>query len=142
MSHTGEFFAFEGLCSFPQPLAPLPIHIGGSTRAAARRAGLRGDGYFPGGALPPAERAAQWDLARTTSGRDDLEYTRWASTDLTPQSVAAYEAQGVTRLVVSPPTLDDLSAFARTLRPERLTSQPAACSAGVAWSWTGRVSTP
>ena len=112
VSHTGEFFAFEGLCSFPQPLAPLPIHIGGSSRAAARRAGLRGDGYFPGGALPPAERTAQWDLARTTSGRDDLEYTRWASTDLTPQSVAAYEAQGVTRLVVSPPTLDDLSAFA------------------------------
>lgn len=112
VSHSGEFFVFEDLCSFPQPLAPLPIHIGGSTRAAARRAGLRGDGFFPGGALTPAERATQWDLVRKTSGRDDLEYTRWASTDLTPRAVAAYEAEGVTRLVVNPPTLDDLSAFA------------------------------
>jgi len=112
VSFNGEFFSFTSLCSFPKPLARLPIHVGGSSPAAARRAGLRGDGYFPGGALPPAERAAQWDLVRTTSGRDDLEYTRWASADLTPQSVAAYEAQGVTRLVVSPPTLDDLSAFA------------------------------
>jgi probable F420-dependent oxidoreductase len=113
VSYSGEFYTFENLTSFPHPLAPLPIHIGGSSRAAARRAGRRGDGYFPGGALSASERAAQWDLVRTTSGRDDLDYTRWASTDLTPEAVESYEAQGVTHLVVSPPTLDDLSAFAK-----------------------------
>ncbi|WP_371406670.1 TIGR03619 family F420-dependent LLM class oxidoreductase [Kribbella sp. NBC_00662] len=113
VSYSGEFFQFQDLCSFPHPLAPLPIHIGGSSRAAARRAGRRGDGYFPGGALPPAERAAQWDLARETSGRDDLEYTRWASADLTPSALASYERQGVTRLVINAQTPADLTTFAQ-----------------------------
>ncbi|WP_246127646.1 TIGR03619 family F420-dependent LLM class oxidoreductase [Amycolatopsis rhizosphaerae] len=77
----GEFFRFERLSSFPKPLDArhLPIHVGGSTRAAARRAGRRGDGYFPGGALGPDERATQLELAREAAreaGRDPgaLEY--------------------------------------------------------------------
>ena len=49
VSFDGEFYSFAGACSFPKPSQPLPIHIGGSSPAAARRAGLRGDGYFPGG---------------------------------------------------------------------------------------------
>ncbi|MFD0818806.1 TIGR03619 family F420-dependent LLM class oxidoreductase, partial [Micromonospora zhanjiangensis] len=51
----GEFFDFDKLCSFPKPYGGtgLPIHVGGSSRAAARRAGRRGDGFFPGGALLP-----------------------------------------------------------------------------------------
>lgn len=111
VSYSGEFFEFEDLSSFPHPLAPLPIHIGGSSRAAARRAATRGDGYFPGGALTPAERATQWKLA--TSTRDDLEYTRWGSIDLTPEAVASYESQGVTRLVVTTPDPEDLTHFAQ-----------------------------
>ena len=124
VSHAGEFYPFDDLCSFPQPVGgPLPIHVGGSSAAAARRAGRRGDGWFPGGALTPDERARQFDLARAAAaeaGRDPaaLEYTRWASIDLPESSVEAYAAQGVTRLVVSP-TADDpdgrhaqLSAFA------------------------------
>ena len=49
-SFAGEFFSFSALCSFPKPYgaAVLPVHVGGSSRAAARRAGRRGDGYFPG----------------------------------------------------------------------------------------------
>ncbi|GAA5044626.1 putative F420-dependent oxidoreductase [Thermocatellispora tengchongensis] len=107
VSHSGEFFAFENLCSYPKPLGVprLPIHIGGSSRAAARRAGLRGDGYFPGGALTPEERAAQFGLARATAaeaGRDPdaLEYTRWGSSDMSPDRVAALAAEGVTRIVI------------------------------------------
>jgi probable F420-dependent oxidoreductase len=124
VSHDGEFFPFEDLCSFPHPVGgPLPIHVGGSSTAAARRAGLRGDGWFPGGALTPDERARQLDVARATAagaGRDPaaLEYTRWASIDLPAASVEAYAEQGVTRLVVSatadepPEQLAQLSAFA------------------------------
>ncbi|WP_280238250.1 TIGR03619 family F420-dependent LLM class oxidoreductase, partial [Nocardia abscessus] len=41
VSFDGEFFRFENLCSFPKPFGgePLPIHVGGSSRApaAARR---------------------------------------------------------------------------------------------------------
>ncbi|WP_027341574.1 TIGR03619 family F420-dependent LLM class oxidoreductase [Hamadaea tsunoensis] len=103
----GEFFDFTGLVSFPKPYraATLPIHVGGSSRAAARRAGSRGDGYFPGGLLPPDERAAQLRIAReaaASAGRDpaELEYTRTASMDLTAGGSAALAAQGVTRVVV------------------------------------------
>ena len=121
----GEFFSFTGLCSYPQPLADggLPVHVGGSSRAAARRAGRLGDGWFPGGALSPAERAAQWELVRSTAraaGRDPdaLEHTRWGSLDLTPERVASLAAEGVTRVVVAPATADpggqrgQLTAFA------------------------------
>jgi probable F420-dependent oxidoreductase len=111
VSYSGEFYQLDEVSSFPHPLAPLPIHIGGSSRAAARRAAQRGDGYFPGGALSGAERAAQWRLARS-AGRD-LEYTRWASTDLTENSLAAYESQGVTRLVITTPDPDALPHFAK-----------------------------
>lgn len=46
VSFEGEFFSFQNLCSFPKPrhASTLPTHVGGSSRAAARRAGRRGDG--------------------------------------------------------------------------------------------------
>jgi probable F420-dependent oxidoreductase len=125
VSYDGEFFSFEGLVSYPKPYGgtSLPIHVGGSSRAAARRAGRRGDGWFAGGALVPAERAEQLDVARAAAaaaGRDPdaLEYTRWGSVDLTPEGMASLAAQGVTRIVVSPGGADpqeqhdQLSAFA------------------------------
>jgi probable F420-dependent oxidoreductase len=126
VSFAGEFFAFDNLSSFPKPygVAHLPIHIGGSSRAAARRAGRRGDGYFPGGALGPEERAIQLDLARSTAIRagrspETLEYTRWGSIDMPVERVEAFAAQGVTRVVVSATTAepeeqrDQMSAFAQ-----------------------------
>jgi probable F420-dependent oxidoreductase len=125
VSFDGEFFSFTDLCSFPTPLAgaALPIHVGGSSRAAARRAGLRGDGYFTGGAIGNEERAIQVELMRATAreaGRDPdaLEVTRWGSIDLSPEDVAARAASGVTRLVVGPAATDpagrreELAAFA------------------------------
>lgn len=118
VSFHGEFFDFERLVSFPKPhrASTLPIHIGGSSRAAARRAGRRGDGYFPGG-LPPHEYAIQRDLARETAaaaGRDPdaLEFTRFGSPEMTKERVEAYAAQGVTRVVVNAGSVDELSAFA------------------------------
>ncbi|MEU7838013.1 LLM class F420-dependent oxidoreductase [Nonomuraea sp. NPDC049129] len=126
VSFAGEFFTFDDLCQFPKPVGVthLPIHIGGSSRAAARRAGRRGDGYFPGGALGPDERALQLDLARSTAveaGRspEALEYTRWGSIDMSAEQVEALAAQGVTRLVVNPTAADldrqrdQMSAFAQ-----------------------------
>ena len=89
------------------------MHVGGSSRAAARRAGLRGDGYFPGGGLTDAERASQIELMRATArdaGRDPgaLEVTRWGSIDMTAADVAQHAAHGVDRLVV-PPASSDLA---------------------------------
>ena len=126
VSFDGEFFSFTDACSFPKPRRPLPLHVGGSSRAAARRAGLRGDGYFPGGRLTEAERAEQIELMRATAraaGRDPgaLEVTRWASVDLTADDVARHAARGVDRLVIAPASADaseqrdQLSALAARL---------------------------
>ncbi|GAB2644043.1 LLM class F420-dependent oxidoreductase [Nocardia goodfellowii] len=125
VSFHGEFFDFEDLVQFPKPYeaTTLPIHVGGSSNAAARRVGLRGDGYFAGGALLPQERGVQWELARATAkaaGRDPdtLEYTRWSGIDLTDERLEAFAAQGVTRIVVSATSMDpaeqrdELSRFA------------------------------
>ena len=128
VSFDGEFFSFKELCSFPKPLAPgtLPIHVGGSSPAAARRAGLRGDGYFPGGRLTEQERADQLELMRATAqnaGRDPdaLEYTRWGSIDMSADDVESHAARGTTRLIVAPASADpteqrdQLSALASRL---------------------------
>ena len=126
VSFDGEFFSFTDACSFPKPRRPLPLHVGGSSRAAARRAGLRGDGYFPGGRLTEAERAEQIELMRATAraaGRDPgaLEVTRWGSIDMTADEVAEFATGGVDRLVVAlaPAEVseqrDQLSAFAARL---------------------------
>ena len=126
VSFDGEFFSFTGACSFPKPVRPLPLHVGGSSPAAARRAGLRGDGYFPGGRLTEAERASQIELMRATArdaGRDPgaLEVTRWGSIDLTADDVAEHAARGVTAWWSGPPRptcpsqLDQLTAFADRL---------------------------
>ncbi|MEU2093039.1 TIGR03619 family F420-dependent LLM class oxidoreductase [Nocardia beijingensis] len=125
VSFDGEFFRFDNLCSYPKPVGgePLPIHVGGSSRAAARRAGARGDGYFPGGLLGPAERAEQHAIAHAAAeaaGRDPgaFEYTRWGSIDMPVERVQGLADQGVTRIVVSASTgdperaRDELSAFA------------------------------
>ncbi|MGY2113036.1 TIGR03619 family F420-dependent LLM class oxidoreductase [Nocardia gipuzkoensis] len=125
VSFDGEFFRFENLCSFPKPFGgePLPIHVGGSSRAAARRAGSRGDGYFPGGMLGPAERATQLEIARAAAGAAGrttgaFDYTRWGSIDMPVERVQGLAEQGVTRVVVSASTgdperaRDELSAFA------------------------------
>ncbi|MFC9440999.1 TIGR03619 family F420-dependent LLM class oxidoreductase [Nocardia sp. NPDC057030] len=123
VSFDGEFFAFDSLVSFPKPVGvpQLPIHVGGSSRAAARRAGRRGDGYFPGGLLGPAERAVQLDLARSeavAAGRDPhaFEYTRWGSIDLPADRVDGLAAEGVTRIVIGgidpEDHFDEMSRFA------------------------------
>jgi probable F420-dependent oxidoreductase len=128
VSFSGEFFDFTNLCSFPKPwnTTTLPVHVGGSSPAAARRAGRRGDGYFPGGRLTPAERASQMELMRAAAaeaGRDPgaLEYTRWGSMDMSAADVEAHTQNGTTRLVVGPSSLDpagqraEISAFADKL---------------------------
>lgn len=49
VDHHGEFFELNGAVSYPKPVSAsgVPIHIGGHSRAAARRAGRHGDGLQP-----------------------------------------------------------------------------------------------
>jgi probable F420-dependent oxidoreductase len=77
VSYKGEFFSLTEACSFPKPHDGriCPVHIGGSSRAAARRAGRRGDGYFPGGRLTLEQRAQQLTVMlaeAAAAGRDPM----------------------------------------------------------------------
>ncbi|MEM7322496.1 MAG: LLM class F420-dependent oxidoreductase [Actinomycetota bacterium] len=72
-SYEGRFANFADVTSNPKPAnGTVPIVVGGHSKAAARRAGRLGDGFFPGkGSI--AELAELIDVARQTaadSGRD------------------------------------------------------------------------
>jgi probable F420-dependent oxidoreductase len=73
VTHHGRFFALGRAMSRPHPVQPgVPIHIGGHSRAAARRAGRVAQGFQPlgldEGAL--ADRLAVMREAATQAGRD------------------------------------------------------------------------
>jgi len=69
----GEFTSFKDCISRPRPVdGTIPIHIGGHTDIAARRAGRLGDGFFPGRGQAP-ELARLFDVVRASAaehGRD------------------------------------------------------------------------
>ena len=107
----GEFYELDSVYSYPKPLAAsgsLPIHVGGSSEAAARRAGRRGDGWLPGGSLAKDDRTALWELVKSTAqeaGRDAsaIEYTRMGSLEMSPEEAERLGTEGVTRIVVGAP---------------------------------------
>ena len=52
-SHHSAFTNFDDCISLPHPVGgAVPIHVGGHTDIAARRAGRLGDGFFPGKGEP------------------------------------------------------------------------------------------
>lgn len=107
-AHDGEFVSFQDVSSNPKPLGgAVPVIVGGHSRAAARRAGRLGDGFFPAqGSM--AELAELFDVARQTAadtGRDPeaLELTAGHPGLLGEDPVAAAEelaALGVSRSVL------------------------------------------
>ncbi|RAU95444.1 LLM class F420-dependent oxidoreductase [Mycobacterium colombiense] len=114
VSFAGEFFSFENVMSYPKPVAAerLPIHIGGHSRAAARRAGRLGDGFQPLGVTGP-QLASLLALMRdeaSSAGRDPaaLEVSLGHSvTKVDAERAAALADQGADRLVLAmPPTTD------------------------------------
>ena len=104
----GRFYDFPASGFEPRPLQRPrpPLLIGGSGRAALRRAVDVGDGWFGGSPSPDraAETITDMHERRLSTGRAPLEITLltgWGSgfdADLT----AAYERAGVDRLVVTP----------------------------------------
>ncbi|MCC5954080.1 MAG: LLM class F420-dependent oxidoreductase [Acidimicrobiia bacterium] len=72
-SHHSDFVDFTDCVMRPQPVnGSIPIHVGGHTDIAARRAGRLGDGFFPGKGSHE-ELARLFDVVRATAtehGRD------------------------------------------------------------------------
>lgn len=115
VSHRGEFFQFDDVVCSPKPVAGrhLPLHIGGHSKAAARRAGRLGDGFQPLG-VAGAQLAELLTLMRRESadaGRDpaDIELTLGHSVGkIDPERAGRLAAQGADRIVLAMPPIADL----------------------------------
>lgn len=123
-SHTGDFFSFGPVNSYPKPVDnAIPIHIGGHSKAAARRAGRLGDGFHPLG-LQGDDLTAALDLMKSEAskaGRDPASLELTLGGGLAHFDEAALEkvqAVGADRVLVGSGTSDlaalqdEMSAFA------------------------------
>ncbi len=109
-SFHGEHFHFHDVKSLPKPVQPggIPIHVGGHSPAAARRAGRFGDGFFPT-IVEPAKLKAIFATVREEAkkaGRnpDAIEFTAMGAAKL--DAVRAAGDAGVQRVVFGPPASD------------------------------------
>ena len=83
-SFQGEFVRFDGAYCRPQPPGgSVPIHVGGHSKAAARRAGRLGDGFFPARGNP-VELIGLAQRSAKEAGRDpgEIEVTLSCPEDL------------------------------------------------------------
>lgn len=107
-TYDGEFTSFARCICRPQPVTgAVPVHVGGHSEAAARRAGRLGDGFFParGSHRRLAELFGVVRETATAAGRDpsDIELTSGGNGVLGPGALdeaAALAELGVDRVVV------------------------------------------
>jgi probable F420-dependent oxidoreductase len=129
VTHRGEFFQFENAVCSPKPAAGerLPVHIGGHSKAAARRAGRIGDGFQPLGVTGTQlhDLLALMHDEASAAGRKpaDIEVSLGHSvTKIDAERAEKLTAQGADRLVLAMPPFtdieqakDELSACAQRL---------------------------
>lgn len=129
VDHEGGFFSFRGAMSYPKPVRPggVPIHVGGHSRAAARRAGRYGAGLQPlgvtGDELAGLVALMREEAERADRDPDALQLTLGHLVDRVDAARAErLAALGADRLVLATaPTadlaqaLDELSACAERL---------------------------
>ena len=117
----GEFVDFSKATVSPKPVAGrVPIHIGGHSAAAARRAGRIGDGFFPAkGDLDELIYIVRQTAADAGRDPEAIEITAGSAEVLGDDPVGAVEelaAKGVDRCIVPSfvflgDTANDLAAF-------------------------------
>ncbi len=108
-SFHGKHFHFDKVKSYPKPIQKqgIPIHVGGHSPAAARRAGRYGDGFFPT-VTDPQRLSELFAIVRDEAkkaGRDPgaIEFSAMA-----PKIESARRLRdiGVSRVIVAPPSAD------------------------------------
>jgi probable F420-dependent oxidoreductase len=111
-TYHGQFVNFDKVYCDTKPAREegVPFYIGGSSEAAARRAGLRGNGFFPY-VISPEDLSARMETVRSAAaeaGRDleDFSVTIWPASwrpggtfDL--ELARAYRDAGADRLIVA-----------------------------------------
>ena len=113
-SFQGRFVSFTEVFCRPRPAAGrIPIVVGGDTRAAARRAGRLGDGYFPARGAP-AELFDEMRRAAEAAGRDPAAIELTVSAPADPAEIEALARQRVTRVAVPVSSGAGLPAQVRT----------------------------
>jgi probable F420-dependent oxidoreductase len=126
-AYEGRHIRFEGVDAHPRPVQrPLPVVVGGHTRAAHRRAARYADGWygFLMGLRATAEQRELMDAAIAEAARErPLHVSVTPARRLDPEVVRAYSELGVDRLIVAPPvglSLDELVEFVEANAPARL----------------------
>jgi probable F420-dependent oxidoreductase len=113
-SFKGKFVSFTDVFCRPLPAArKIPIIVGGDTKAAARRAGRLGDGYFPARGAP-AELFAEMRRAAVEAGRNPAEIELTASAPADLSEIEALAKLGVTRVGVPVSAAAGLPAQVKT----------------------------
>jgi len=103
----GQHFKFGPLHSYPKPVKhDVPIHVGGHSPAAARRAGRYGDGFFPTVANPDKLKELL-TIVRSEAEkahRDPAKIELTAMSSMKPDHLKALADIGVARVVMNPPS--------------------------------------
>jgi probable F420-dependent oxidoreductase len=106
----GKQFDFHDVKSLPKPAqtSGIPIHVGGHSPAAARRAGRYGDGFFPT-IVKPEKLQEAFTLMRTEAAKagrnpEAIELSAMAGPKL--DAIQAVQDVGVTRVLFGPPAGD------------------------------------
>lgn len=109
-SFHGKHFNFGPVKCYPKPAQKggVPIHIGGHSPAAAKRAGRYGDGFFPALAEIPKlkELFALMKSEADRAGRDASKIELSCMGRPRVEELKALEGIGVSRVVIAPPAFD------------------------------------
>lgn len=128
VEHQGPHFPFEPVGFEPKPVQAggVPIHVGGASRAARRRAALRGDGWMAIGHPPSSlpELVAEMRAWREDSPRAGAPFSVTAGGVVAgPEDAERWHDLGVDRVVVTPwrssrTAATDLRDYARAVLAE------------------------
>jgi probable F420-dependent oxidoreductase len=122
VEHDGEFFSFPSVMFEPKPVQQPwpPIHVGGESDAALRRAARLGDGWIGIVHTPESikERVERLRQLRDDAGRGDRRFEVSVGGPITTlDDVARWADAGVDRLIIAPwerskDAIDGLRRFA------------------------------
>ena len=105
VEHQGEYYAFPAVRFRPTLPQPVPVHVGGESGVALRRA-ARNDGWISVTLAPDklAQPVARLRDLRRELGRESapFEITCGMRLPVTVENIRRYEEAGVTRLNVTP----------------------------------------